>query len=325
VWSRYAAVVGKGPERTLLMSGEKGMGKGRMIRELLAHTIREGNLPVVVSSVRGNGTPEGLPWLAKNMGVALRKTADTYGKDDFRSSLLVKVTREQLTLGDLPVPLQGLYELDGEVLAPHMLARIFELEIRKLESDLRGQGLIGSQAQAVVFIDDLQEVPAEFVEQLLSGSTPVLTQWGIGSSSPAIPFIASYLLDGVAKDRIDGYSRAGEHVAVVELGPFSTVGSADLRSYEQILLNPFLLNRPDKPARAGDVFAFAPGVIVDGQLSPDKVGLDSQVVMLRRLLEGPLTKLSDGMLYHWANSMHAGQLMTASDEYAYLIDLGMTP
>jgi hypothetical protein len=229
-------------------------GKSRLLTELAVQAIRDGHVPVVVSTDNENlEAPMTLETLLSSLLIALNHARDTY-----------KVAVPPWQIGALQDLLTG----DAAALAPSVLEAYREeqkaVTARVIRSALAADMtqllerthakydfLREARGTAILMLDDVDKYWIGFLERWLDGK--VLKAGGIRGSKPAqdapwdasttvLPVVMTFSMAGAPKivtKRIQEIGSTLTWMRLEQLKPFPPTHDIDLLAMQNVLLSPF--------------------------------------------------------------------------------------
>lgn len=216
----------------------KGTGRTRLLRELAAHALRDGHLPLLLTSDRDH--PHEAADLARLfLDEISRVRVNVLGIDEEDTQLLALESdaRDRLELN-----VRTALDRAGKV-TPLVLNRALQIDLKNLRRDVAHQipYFAGPGSRIVVLMDDIDEYGG-LVEDVLDKTKGLFTAYGLGTKALPVPVVLTWT-HGRSGDQWvrDLVPNQQEHqwLEVIELAPFSAVNGEDLMAYQTVLLHPF--------------------------------------------------------------------------------------
>ncbi|WP_112238889.1 CHAT domain-containing protein [Kribbella monticola] len=282
-----------------------GTGRTRLLRELAAHALRDGHLPILISLERK--TP---------------LTPDELGRAFVRELSRVRV--DVLEIGEAyssqlrllnTVGRDGLHRdvagaLDGDTVTVRAVGRALRIDLAELRKDARTQlpYFAKSAGQVVVLLDDIDRF-AEMVDDVL-GDHGLFTVHGLGTAADPVPVVLTWTLGRTGDpwlNRLVPGQQAQPLLEVAELRPFTAGDAEDLLAYQTVLLNPF------QPATAPQTNVLTQAWVFNARTSGDALG--RCYADLRRTVNGIPRNFHLEDFEAWARvAADDGVLVVARDE-----------
>jgi CHAT domain len=248
----YYGFFGPNPKRVLAIkaTADAGVGKTRLLKELGKQMLRDGHVPVMLTSDSQKWTPPtSLQALARSMDRAIKRTRRHLGFEsatDSQLTLLMNWITDPDSSQPPAVPDLDYWLGDSGEMTSLALRLTLQLDLSQLMKDARANEFIRqSNGQAMVLLDSAEQY-GPLQDELLSGD--LLDGWGLGNEAEPVPVVLAFA----------GTQPAGvEVMSVVEkvrqtwfnplpLAPFDHGSEEDLLAYCWIALNPFSTRLPDR-------------------------------------------------------------------------------
>ncbi|MEV6286246.1 CHAT domain-containing protein [Kribbella sp. NPDC051770] len=216
----------------------KGTGRTRLLRELAAHALRDGHLPLLLTSDRDHPrTASGLGKLFLDEISRVRVNVLGIDEEDTQLLALEADARDRLELN-----VRMALERAGEVTSL-VLNRALQTDLKNLRRDVARQipYFAGLQSRIVVLMDDIDEYGG-LLDDLLDRTNGLFTPYGLGTKALPVPVVLTWAHGRSGDQWVRSLiPNQQEHpwLEVVELAPFSTVNGEDLMAYQTVLLHPF--------------------------------------------------------------------------------------
>lgn len=235
----------------LLLTGDNGFGRSRLIQELVGLAVKDGDLPVLSSAhYRGGNKPTDLASLLTALAGALRNTESLYRAKKIPPGPLFQTDYLARSLFDKVLP-----EVEQELTAekkPTVKAMIValqhDLEQLLLAARQIPDSPLKQDGRPILFIDDLELVGSDLVRGLFSGEEMLVGENGIGYAAARIPLVVAFRLNSGTQSLYE--ESLGKISAPwadeVALTVFNRQQNEDLAAYRQILLNPHDKKRLEK-------------------------------------------------------------------------------
>jgi hypothetical protein len=218
-----------------------GYGRSRLLKELAAQALRDGNVPLLLSPDRGH-SPATVRDLAEDMDAEILA---------LRRLLGLKLGTGQLRLlrhyrVDKPDPHRDDYIqtlLDGEPLVTdEAFAEAIKLDLVALARDARdGNAHVRNEkGRVLVLVDDVDAYPVGIIELLFNGRR-LIGHYGLGTADEWVPVVIAFSLPGKADHVLRPIWDDRAQRPFIEfrtLEPFRSDGE-DMLAYERVLLHPF--------------------------------------------------------------------------------------
>lgn len=240
---------------------DKGFGKTRLLRELTVQAIRDGHIPVVVSSDSQNcEPPETVDALLTELLKALNKARHTYGIDKGidKPTWQVSALRDLLQGKDAEIndDVEEAYEEAGDQVTAQVIKVALEKDMTYLirAAHAKYKFLRDEQGSAILFLDDVHKYDERFLNDWLGGD--VLGRGGLrrdhalrrdegercDPAQTVLPVVMTFSTHGAPNTILKTIKERGQSLGwlrLEQLGPFPRTQDVDLMAYEQVLLNPF--------------------------------------------------------------------------------------
>ncbi len=252
---------------------DRGFGKTRLLRELTVQAIRDGHIPVVVSSDSRNWEPpKTLPDLLIKLFKALNETRRIYDlpRTTWQISALQRLLQGQPA--ELHPDVEEIYLEENSTVNARVIREALAVDmtyfIEQAHADPRaGAGAEPSeqalarhaffqetQGSAILFLDEVHKYDEAFVDDWFGSD--VLGQGGLRRDSavrlheddpwdPArtvLPVVMTFSTAGAPNIIFTSIKERGQSLGRMRLEPlqpFPTAYDVDLLAYEHVLLNPF--------------------------------------------------------------------------------------
>jgi hypothetical protein len=233
----------------LVLTGDNGFGRSRLIQELVGLAVRDGDLPVLYSAhYRGDDKPTDLAKLISALAGALRNTESLYrakaaaGAALYQTEFLARSKFQDL----LPHVSQELDPGPKPTIKAMLAAVQFDLERLLLAAQKIPDSPLKPDGRPILFLDDLEQLGSDFLRGLFSGAEMLVGANGIGSATARIPLVGAYRLSSATQSLYEeslGKIRA-PWAHEIALNVFNRQQNEDLAAYRQVLLNPHNKTRP---------------------------------------------------------------------------------
>ena len=291
----------------LIVRGERSMGKSRLIRELAARAIRDGHVPIMISSDEPLwDPPKTMEDLRKELIRAIFKACEIFG--------LIPAAAQLIALGQpegsqLDATLKAYLDVEGKVTTKILLKALgIDLNEMMARAEAAPQFTEGAVHRPIVLLDQIHLYDQEFLKNL----DQALGKGGLGySEENPIPLILAFEPTAAADKVITLTESKRTWLTVLDLEPFSREKDQDLMAYRRVLLNPF--NRELFPNVSDKAFAVNP------EAAPTDVGEWFDVV--RNVLDGRPGRLIENTLYGFARLAKDQEVLLEGDDLVLLEQL----
>jgi len=238
----YYSFFGPAPRRVLVVVADeqRGVGRTRLLLELAAQMLRDGHIPIILTSDEPDWKP---PQSLQAFGEMLRRTIR-----DVRHTLDLKSAPESqlaLLLGDRSAPGQPSLrrdiaeELESGELTVMALRLAIEADLGRLVKDARNkhESIKRAEGRAIILLDQMEhygELLPKVILRMLDG-------FGFGTSDEPVPAVLALAMGQPANTIVkDTLERAASRSSLrqLPLRPFDFNSGEDLLAYSWILLNP---------------------------------------------------------------------------------------
>lgn len=295
----------EGRKRVLAVLVERqvsGYGRTRLLKELAAQALRDGHLPLLLTS-----TPRDGEQLLAELALEIARLRAVLQISPARTSQLVllRARRDDPEL-DPGITLE--LQLKNNKLTNGVIQKAIAADLAGLLKDAQDEipFFKVSQGQVVVLLDDV-DAYGELVGRLLASRNGLLGPTGFGTAAKPVPVVMACSLgdrsaDVTLKPIAEGTTSIG-WLAVEKLGPFEGNGE-DLLACQAVLLNPF--NHGLVENVSGLAWAFDDSV--------DEVVRKHGEQSFRMLKEMLPSKFHDPMLYVIAHALVSGGFVVPADD-----------
>ncbi len=245
-FTAYDEVVGDGNRSVLAVYGESQMGKTRLLIELAAQALRDGNIPILLGSDSGAWEPpRTLEKFAEELDDAIVTAAEDGLKlqQQLPSPLqLWYLSKQRFTDPVLTEPLRSELARNGR-LTPRAIKLALQTDLSALTSAARQchEFINSAKGRAVLLLDEVHRYDAELLSAFFNDK--LLGSYGLGSAAgdQTIPVVMTFSLSGAAAEILKPVVEK-PHVRpwlrFMPILPFVENGE-DLLAYSRILLHPF--------------------------------------------------------------------------------------
>ena len=218
-----------------------GFGRTRLLKEMAAQALRDGQVPCFISWKKSGEEPKNLLALAKVVLDAIIKARDVFDLDPpFGSQLhLLKKPLEDLTKdSNLDARIKFQIENDGEVSAKAVRLAL-QVDLSRLVADARGKHPAVEEAKgnAIVLLDEVHEYGEPVINALLG---PMIDPHGFGTQKEPVPVVMVFSLTGPAFQILNPVTEkppAEPWLRFERLAEFRLVDEEDVQAYEAVLLD----------------------------------------------------------------------------------------
>lgn len=262
------------PEEPNLSQHEKHrFGKTRIIRELTVQAIRDGHIPVVVSSDSRNwAAPNTLAELLNELFKALNAARRIFdiASTTWQIKALQDILKNRNT--DLHPDVEEIYQEENETVNARVIREALSIDMTYLVEKAHDEPISDNgnepseqalarydffketQGSAILFLDDVDKYDEQFLTDWLGGD--VLGKGGLRRNEIALlednehwdpartilPVLMTITTSGAPNIIIKSIKERGQSLGwmrLEQLKPFSKTNGADLLAYEHVLLNPW--------------------------------------------------------------------------------------
>ena len=241
----YYGFFGPAPRRVLAIvaDAQPGVGRTRLLLELAAQMLRDGHIPIIVTSDEPSWKPpQSLQAFGETLGRTIRKVRRTLDLGSAPESQLA------LLLGDRSAPGQGQLSLRGDIadelgpggeLTAVALRLAMQADLRRLVKDARKrhESVDRAQGRAIVLLDLMEQygdLLPEVIYRMLDGA-------GFGTSDEPVPAVLALAMgqpaNTIVKDTLERVA-SRNWLRQLPLKPFDFNSGEDVLAYSWILLNP---------------------------------------------------------------------------------------
>lgn len=225
-------------------TADAGVGKTRLLQELAKQMLRDGHVPVIVTSDRRDWQPPtSLQALTSSMKWAIAASRLHLGLDAAAESQLdlLKNRATEHVPGQASLAPDIAYWLgDNGELTAQALRMALQRDLSRMMKDaaLKYEVIRQSRSQAIVLLDSAEQC-GELLEELLSGG--LLDGWGLGTSDEPVPVVLAFATTQPASAQVIAALEKIHKpwLNTLPLAPFNHDNEEDLLVYSWIALNPF--------------------------------------------------------------------------------------
>lgn len=286
----------------LVVLGDHGFGRTRLLQEIVSLAVRDGHLPVLVSAhYRGGEAAKDLPGFLAQLGGALKNTANYYLAKVFKDPA-EKFQTEWLGLARKAEARKKLrpevkQELDGARPSAKAMVLALRHDLGQLLAAARiaENSPVSATGWPLLFLDDLELLGADVLRGLFSGEEMLVGEKGLGGpAGDPIPLVAAFRLQKESQGLYEDILKKirAPWADEVPLAQFDRQHNEDLGAYRQILLNPH-----DDARRPG--ISNKRWVI---QAEPDSDVAKLWTGILRDWVHGIPTDFESENFYNWVQS-----------------------
>lgn len=309
--------------QVLAAYGDSGLGKTRLLKELTAQAVRDGHLPIMISSDSENWEP---PRTLDAFRIKLINAIN-----DTRRILNLKAQSGQLQLLREPVRTDE-PRLSEEVLLEWdtnqaVTARVLQVALQIDLANLRDQAhdeydfIREANGRPLLILDEVQQYDHRLLTDWFHEG--VLGEFGLGADgNNPIPVIMAFSLKGAARDIFDTVLQkelAYPWLRALPLLPFPAEDDQDMLAYETVLLNPF-----DLQGKILHDVSNKPFAINHQSQEAKKSAWENWCRNIRQVIRGEPQSLTSPVFYTLAGwGRDIGTLIEADDEVrleAYMLE-----
>jgi hypothetical protein len=236
-------------------SSLQGIGRTRLLRELAAHALRDGNLPLLLTSDKG--ISHTVVELANSFAQELaRVREDVLHLDESEPSQLLALN--DAAPDKLKARVRAALKPGGADVTALAVRRALQADLETLRRDARELPHFAA-SQAVVLMDDVDlygELLAEMIDPY-----GLFTPWGLGTNNDPIPVVLTWAHGRNGQQWLSPFV-PGQQVLpwleVAELRPFSADNGEDMMAYQTVALHPFAAATKTEGSVLRTAWAFTP-------------------------------------------------------------------
>ena len=238
----YYGFFGPAPRRALIIVADeqRGVGRTRLLLELAAQMLRDGHIPIILSSDEPDWKP---PQSLQAFGEMLRRTIRdvrrTLGLDSPPESQLALLLGDRSAPGQPSLRRDIAEELESGELTVIALRLAIQADLGRLVKDARDkhESVKRAEGRAIILLDEMEQY-GELLPKVIPG---MLDGFGFGTSDEPVPAVLALATgqpaNTIVKDTLErAESRSSLHQ--LPLRPFDFNTGEDLLAYSWILLNP---------------------------------------------------------------------------------------
>jgi hypothetical protein len=311
----------------LVVLGDHGFGRTRLLQEIVSLAVRDGHLPVLVSAYYRGGEPaKDLPGFLALLGGALKNTANYYRAkvfadpaEKFQIEWLALARKDEARKKLRPEVEQ---ELDGT--QPTVKAMVLALrhDLGQLLAAARAaeNSPVNAAGRPLLLLDDLDLLGADVLRGLFSGAEMLVGEKGLGDpAGNPIPLVAAFRLQKESQGLYEDILKKirAPWADEILLTHFDRQHDEDLSAYQQILLNPHDETR--RPGISNKRWVIRDDA--DAAIARDWTGI------LRSWVQGIPTDFESESFYNWVQtaSAHPVNLLTQANDDDVLKALSAAP
>jgi|GEM_PF-1460329 len=235
---------------------DRGFGKRRLLRELTVQAVRDGHIPVVVSSDSENWEPpKTVADLLAELFKALNETRRIYGLDKTTWQISALIDLSEGRDAKLDDNVQEIYEEERKTVNARVIREALAADMTHLIETAHAKHAFLREApgSAILFLGEVHKYDVGFLEKWFSRE--VLGKGGLrrdealsGENEPwdpsgtILPVVMTFSTAGAANIILTTLKERGESLDWIRfkpLLPFPAKDDVDLMAYEHVLLNPF--------------------------------------------------------------------------------------